>query len=347
VYSPDLYETAWRRNGEARRPEIEGAMLNIGQIPTKLFAAPHPQRVVPQLASALSRVYTLDLNKSEVTAVCFDKKAVFVFGGGLLVRYSIVLSDPPIVQKQQTCQITSGVLMMLVSNKKVLTVLASARLLSIEQMSVLSPFPELVKVSSVASSASSLAIVSDDATLNLRSGRLQFAVPFYGDAISCCAISKGYGIAVGGTGSGTIVTCSIFEGTKINVVKLGDGFTPLMTLVTDSWGFIVTFASLKSAGAIAFHLFMHNVNGRLIRSVPLGFAITTWCSVASWKAFDYLIVAGDAGRLYLVEAFYGSLGEPFYQCGATVVAVTYLHKVNAALAVTNNGRAVFVPLLVD
>jgi hypothetical protein len=155
--------------------------------------------------------------------------------------------------------------MMAVADGKVHAVLASYRLVAVDGTSVVVAFPDLAQVSTIASDDVDLAIVSDDATLNIRGPWQAFAIPFYGDAIVCCAISRTFGIAVGGTVSGTIVTCCIFQGTKVNVIKLGDGYRPLRILITGAWGFIVTFASLLNREGLRYRVFVHTVNGRLIR----------------------------------------------------------------------------------
>jgi hypothetical protein len=81
---------------------------------------------------------------------------------------------------------------------------------------------------------------------------------FSGDTISCCAVSREFGIAVCGTVSGSIVVYSLFNGTKVNVIRLG-GFRPVKVLVTTAWGFIVTYASMSMTGK--------TVNRRLIRVI--------------------------------------------------------------------------------
>lgn len=347
VYSPDLYEAAWKGAGEERKLEIEAAMQNIGQIPTKLFTGPHPHRELRPQTLTFSEHVELFLKRGEVAAACFDQNTIYAFGDGVLVRYSIAMSSSPVVRKQKTCAMASDIHLMLTSKKNVLAVLHSARLLSIAQMSDITSFPELTKVTYIASSSAYVAIVSDDATLNLRTPSGQFAVPFYGDAMSCCAISKEYGIAVGGTVSGTIVTCSIHEGTKINVVHLGGGYRPVRILVTSSWGFILTYASHSGLQGVSHRIFVHNVNGRFICSVDLEFAVAAWCCLSSRKSFDYVVVADDGGRLYFAEAFDCRVQRLFPECGAPVVAVTYLYDSCAVLAATTDGRAVFLPLVVD
>jgi hypothetical protein len=65
---------------------------------------------------------------------------------------------------------------------------------------------------------------------------------------------------------GSIVVYSLFKGTKVNVIHLG-GFRPVKVLVITAWGFIVTYASISMTGKTVNNIFVHNVNGRLIRAI--------------------------------------------------------------------------------
>jgi hypothetical protein len=160
-------------------------------------------------------------------------------------------------------------------------------------------------------------------------------------------VSKNFGIAVGGTVSGSVVICSLFEGTKVRVVELGAGFKPLKVLVTDAWGFIVTLAVKNTAGKRTHHVFVHNVNGRFVRMVEVPFGITAWATWASRKGFDYVIIGTETGRLFWSEAFYCRFTESFYRYHGIPIGVAYLVDPAVAISVWKDGHATFLPLPVE
>jgi hypothetical protein len=346
-YVPDLYETAWDNVSERGEQTIKETLLHVGTVPTRLFAGPHPQRKVGPSVSAISRAHWVDLGVEEVGAACVDEKGIMVVAARSVVRYSVTIADGLTVQRGKSFDLAREVLIMAAGDGIVYAVLASYRLISVDQTGVEMAFPELAKVTTIASNEGALAIVSDDATLNICVPWQKFAVPFYGDSIVCCAVSKAFGLAVGGTVSGTIVTCCIHEGTKINVVKLGDGYRPIKIIITGAWGFILTYASLLNREGLRYRLFVHTVNGRLIREVPVPFEITAWCWWSSPKSFDYLTIAAPAGRLYVAEAFYCSFGEVIHRCYSEVRALSYLRDPSAVLAVTADGKVHLVPVIVN
>jgi hypothetical protein len=141
--------------------------------------------------------------------------------------------------------------------------------------------------------------------------------------------------------------CSLFEGTKINVVPLGGGFRPLKVLITDAWGFIVTFAVSNVQGNAHYRLFVHNVNGRLIRDLEIQFAIDVWCCFASRNDFNHLVVADETGKLFVVEAFYCAFGKPFHRCVGKIVGVSYLAESSVVVAVRQDGLVFLLPLIVE
>jgi hypothetical protein len=130
-------------------------------------------------------------------------------------------------------------------------------------------------------------------------------------------------------------------------VTLDGGFKPLKVIVTDSWGFIVTYAELNASGKTSYSFFLHNVNGRLIRSLPINFSVTAWCSWGSRKGFDYLLIANEIGKLSACEVFYLNIEEPFHRCYESVVSLHYAVDLAVVVVVVKNGHIVFVPLVVE
>ena len=94
-------------------------------------------------------------------------------------------------------------------------------------------------------------------------------------------------------------------------------------------------------------IFLHNINGRFIRSVPITFDITSWCTWASRRGFDYVMIANEQGKLSVFEAFYVDIGESFHRCYENVVALAYLPDMQVAVAVSQDGRTAFVPLVIE
>jgi hypothetical protein len=331
-----------------RRGEIEALMMHVGQVPPKIFAQPHVRRNSAKFSSILPKTVNVDLKVAPLSAVSFGKSEVALACDMQLVTFQYDVSAEVSVTKDVSASAAAEVAALVhLSSATVFGLLATGKLIGWENGNLNQIHIELARVSHVAASGRYYAVVSEDSTLGLFGPRLQFSIPFYGDAICCCTLSKPFGIAVCGTVFGTLVICSLFEGTKLAAIKLGQEFRPLKVMITQSWGFLVTYACKNSGGNLSHHLFVHSVNGRFIRSVEIGFGITAWCTWASRKSFDFMVVACEGGRMFGCEVFYLNIGEPFNRCTEQVMAVKYMREQAVVVAVLKDGRMLFAPLLLE
>jgi hypothetical protein len=86
------------------------------------------------------------------------------------------------------------------------------------------------------------------------------------------AVSREFGIAVCGTVSGSIVVYSLFNGTKVNVIHLG-GFRPVKVFGDDSLRIHRRIRIDEHDRETVNRIFVHNVNGRLIRAIEIGSSV--------------------------------------------------------------------------
>jgi hypothetical protein len=352
LYSPDLYDSVWTTENlhdPARRAEIEAVMLHVGQVPARLFSSPHPRRAVDAAGPLLQCPVVVTLADAPITACCVADGQLLTFAGRSLARYSVLVrvDHPPISETRRIAVAYAEIRSIVITPIYRLAVLSTGKLMSGDVSALPSSLHNLVNVSHIAASGDCVAVVSDEATLNLVTADNHFHTQFYGDAISCCAVSAPFGIAVAGTVSGCIRICSTSEGTNVNVVTLGDGFLPVRVLVTDAWGFILTYAIQDQAGVRQGFVFVHNINGRLIRCVEVPFVISAWCTWASRKAFDWVLVATENRKLLCAEAFYARFEEPVHRCSALPIAVAYLTESRMGVVVEKEGKVVFLPMAVD
>jgi hypothetical protein len=182
-----------------------------------------------------------------------------------------------------------------------------------------------------------VAAATSDSSLWLVGPNLKFVVPFYGDVIRCCAISKEFKLAVCATVERHLVFVAIYRGEKVNVVKMDAA--PQLLAITKGWGFVVVYA-VNDAGR---WMFVFDVNGRMVRKVELQFAVACWGHWTSREGFDYVVLATPEGRVFDVEVFYGVAGEPVYRMYRQPIAVAYFDEMKVIAAVSRKGELMFVP----
>jgi hypothetical protein len=266
-----------------------------------------------------------------------------IVAGGQLTAFTVELAGEIGCVAGPTIALHNEVSTIVAARDFTILLYETGRLGAFESGAVGQLAPELRNVSAIAASKEYAAAVTEEGNLALLGPRLKYAIPFFGDAIACCALSRGFGIAVCGTVSGSLVVCSLFEGTKVNVIDLGGGFRPIRVLITKAWGFIVTYG----AGKTGQKLFVHTVNGRLVREAEIRFTVTAWCTWRSGKDFDFVMVANESGKLSVFEAFFLNMGDAFHRCYEAVVAMKYIRKQSITVVVLRDGRVVFLPYVAE
>ena len=132
------------------------------------------------------------------------------------------------------------------------------------------------------------------------------------------------------------------KGNIVRSINL-NGAVPSLLLVTNGWGFIVCYAQKISEGKLKHYVYVFSINGELIRKRKLDFEIAIWSSWTSNKAFDYMVISDDNGKLFAFEVFYCNIGEMIYRCNSRITTLTYLQDIWCISAATKDGRILFVP----
>jgi hypothetical protein len=351
LYHPDMYESAWTKetlNDPGRSMEIRAVMTHVGTIPPKLFSQPHPRRVPPRPSSVLETVASVEIGISDVDLVSWNPATVdelVVLDKQEISVFATTLEPSPTLSKNASLSIGQDLRELHpFHGADAIGVTECGGLLVIGRSRTSGKWPELRNVTEISVYGEFSAVVSDDSTLNLFGPGLKFAIPFYGEPISCCAISPTFRIAVAGTFSGCLVYCSLLNGTKMRVINLGSDVRILRTCITRSWGFVLTNATQVVEGNLVHSIWVHNCNGMFIRKTQLNFALSAWTPITSKKGFEYLLLASEARRLHICEAFYLNIEEPFHRCSDRVISVIYRVDAGVAIAVLQSGTVLFIPL---
>jgi hypothetical protein len=125
--------------------------------------------------------------------------------------------------------------------------------------------------------------------------------PSFRDEIVCSAVSATFDLAVVGARKSALFLISPSHRTITRVIDLGTK-TPRLVEITKGWGFILVYAEDSESREKSMELF--TVNGDLVRSVKIAFAVSCWSARTCHAGFDYLVVAPESGALRICEVFY-------------------------------------------
>jgi hypothetical protein len=335
VYRPDLYDTVWteqNRKNPAQRAAIETSLCHVGQVPPQLFSSPHPhRRVCIRQTVDFERKYValneMKVDCAFVTRANDSECLVRVATGRRSACYQATVGgDLPVVSEFDGIEFVDDVVEF-PSFEHVL--LRNGILVEIKSRMVV-----CTQVSLVACDGGYFAVVHDDSSLQLIGPGVNFAVPFYGEIICCCAISRAFKMVVCGTRNEHVVIVSLFDGTKVSVFDVED--VPERVAITRSWGFIVIAEGTRS-------LAIYDVNGRELRRADMPLRVACWHPWTSHDDFDYLLLATGDGKVYATEVFFAEIGEPICRLHMSIAAIAYFHDVGLIMLVGHDGKLVYVP----
>ena len=175
----------------------------------------------------------------------------------------------------------------------------------------------------------------------------KFTFPSYTSSISCISISSEFHTMVFGTRDGSLLFCSLNNGTITKIVNLKQKRRPTSLLITPSWGFVVVCESEIYDGVLKFNLEVYSINGELIRSSKenqIENEIIAWSTFRNEKGFDFVVFANDKNECYLFEAFYlNNLDKPFFISPSKVAALSFLNDESVVTITTKDGEFILVP----
>jgi hypothetical protein len=333
TFRPDMYDSVWGTapaNDPHHRAAIEATLCHVGQIPPQLFSVPHPVRNRSKIETVAKKRMSVMVMKIGVTAgfISVSKTGIIATAAVLtaVLRRSLAFfNDGPRVERLSDCEMGNQIREIPGDNCALLgsgAVIGSRRVLD--------------HVSKFAFDRDYWVAVADDSSVRLGPD-LDFNIPFYGDVVECCAISRSFKLVVCGTMTKRIVLIKLFEGEKVCVVNMD--VKPEMVLITDVWGFIVVYAKDENGQPLVV---VYDVNGRLMRRAEIPGEIKCWAAWTSRDAFDFLVWVAKDGKVYVTEVFYCEMKESIDRVRGAI-ACGYYEMGRVIVVLTEDGQLVCLP----
>jgi hypothetical protein len=172
---------------------------------------------------------------------------------------------------------------------------------------------------------------------------LLFSIPLYRGDISCAAVSVPFGLIACGTRDGFLMLCSLHRRLITRVIDLG-GRRPSRLLITEAWGFVVLSSKAVVDGGVTHAIEVYNVNGGSIRRREIPRPVVAWAAWRSAAGFDYILFAGDQGKVMQCEVFWLDISNvPGSKVGPGIVAIRYARNELGIVIASRNGDALLLP----
>jgi hypothetical protein len=173
-----------------------------------------------------------------------------------------------------------------------------------------------------------------------------YCVPLYHDEITCCEVSAAFGIIASGTRDGFLILSSLAKGSTACVVDLR-GCRPYALSVTRGWGFVAVASTKLEGGGLQHRIDVYSVNGLVVRQREAPAPIAAWTTWTSDDGFDFLIVAGEQGKMWVGEVWSLELTQvKGVIIPPPVIAIQGAPQAGGFIVVSGKGEAAFVLLRV-
>ena len=385
LYKEEMYDTIWEKkkqenndieeNPESLRMkqylkinEIEQMINLVGQIPPQLFTEPHPKKKINIKPMSLQTTEIYSSNSPCIYSFIEETKetkcTIIYMNDKSFTRIQfnfedskLSISDTKNIPFIKDFSISKQSDIVLLGDNRYVAALSNnldafVFMPTNGSFSVIPPHNSISKHHITAISAENgwLAIARDDARVHIyKHSRLineAANIPSFRNRINCCDISDNFNIvAFGTTSDNTIILSSLSAFKVIRVIQLED-IIPIKVIITKSWGFLVVYGSYVSEGKKKYIMNVYNINGLLIRSIPLYFEISILRSVISKSGFDFILMSSKNGNVYFFEAYYCKIGQPIIQDSAGLLCLHYLHESNLVFCVSPT-KTYFIPYVID
>ena len=314
VYAPFLYE-GFQPSEDMTQKEIDIALRNCGQIPSRLFTKPHPTRKVFERSSTISGLlsHQFDFSIDNILPLQKSRTSVLLCSAEGLV-HSVIFTFTadkitPTTKKASNKKCTLDSLRLLTKHL-LLGLDETHHKLTVVDWRDQKPLHSNIifgTITFVECDAPIILAVADDATATFwRQDFLEtplFVVESTHGAYTCGCVRDSFDLAVLGAADGTLELVSLRHRKVTLTIKL-DGHTPQIVAVSKSMGFILVYStSAQELGAL---LTLFTVNGDHIKSVNLGSdeKVTNIELFVDHKGFDYAAIATASGKVFAFELYY-------------------------------------------
>jgi WD40 repeat protein len=168
----------------------------------------------------------------------------------------------------------------------------------------------------------------------------------YRDSVATCAVSQQFDLVVAGTNDGSLILWSCESGALTHAIELGK-YRPIKILISPCWGFIVSYCSEIDRGVLKHHIFVHTINGLLVKRTEIVGAVDYWQVWNSAEGFDYLFYSTESGHWNVCEIYKIASPRLVHSSHSKVLAAYYSTDVGALVIGTSGSQVYFIPLRLE
>jgi len=350
VYDPMLYESIWSDESSMtniRQKQIKTVLLEVGQIPTQLFTAPHPQRASPKSMAVSKDTFAFPLCNTKILSlyavmIVPNKIQIYSVTPSNYSSYVVDFVDDIQVGCHSSYSLSNPIAPQFVDNSKWIQVSQSGRsILVVESKGACSETsPTFSQITGLSCDSHYIVASCQDGTTHIWSLSNIYQQEFFtrsnGDDIYCCDINHSFDLVVSCSKGGLLQIVSIRKKHVQHVVSLGKG-VPKIIRISPSWGFLLVYIENNSDSNI---LKLYNINGMLLNETHTN-EIFVECEMWSDNAgFDFCALSSSSGKIYVFELYYLNIEKPTYWNTFMCTTLCYVTGQNCLIGGGKKGNIV-------
>lgn len=168
---------------------------------------------------------------------------------------------------------------------------------------------------------------------------------FYQSPALCSPISESFRTVVIGS-QGRLIIAPLENGSSMMTINIQD-YTPLQILITQNFGFIVTYAMKIENAAIVKVILMHSLAGKLLHVKDIDFDLDLMVDWTDCDGIDFLAVSDTSGQIFASEAYDLPLSFVIQRCLSPIISMKYCKELKSLIAITTNGNIFIDPVNIN
>ena len=346
---PKYFESIWDSNtlkSTGLRHEIETFKKANGQVPHQLFKEFHPRRLYKEFTPDVvcAHCFNSDGNHKPKYAV-LESRSEKIFNFTCVAENGTIYNIRIDAEKQQysirdTYSSIDACALALYANHIIGVNSEGVLKIACDSGDALEIKGHIGKGNCIASSSPFVAIGCADSSIALyRSNEFIKTIPTFSSEVTCCDVLASFGLIVAGTLDCNLFFMSATDGMPKSCANT-NGAVPKLVMITKKWGFVVMYGEIGPRQNV---IDIYTIHGDLIRRTETSLTITAWTSFSTRADFDYIVAADSTGKLYLFEAFYGKIGDSFYDSQSHISHLVFSSEAAVAFAFSPNGDIFMAP----
>ena len=171
----------------------------------------------------------------------------------------------------------------------------------------------------------------------------KFVIETFKDSITNIFVKEALGLIAAVTRTGSIIVCSLVNGTVLTTVQLEHTLKPQKLLISNCFGFIIVYSTEATPIGKRHFISVYSSNLDFVSFTELNSSIDSWHTFSTNKAIDYLVVSS----LYSIkccEVFYvDKITQIAENLESETIYLNYSDEINSVIAVQKDGGIYTIP----